>query len=259
MSDIQKAKGIWIPVELINLDISWTKRILLAEINQLEMLDHGCIASNAHFADKLKITKQAISKALNELAKDGFIKIDNAQSKRNFGRIITINFSKSAINFSKSGVHQSGESKDNKTNKDNKPFNFSLNKLTTFDNLSDKYHQNLKAAITDIISKEGFTGLDYETFKSICEAKGYKYKNFLSAFRSWHNKNKKAMTGPDDLLDLRKKAIAKLEAETGKREFTLDGMAYLVTIMSTTTAPKYDKPLSPDLEIACLKRIVNAS
>jgi biotin operon repressor len=106
-------KGIWIPIELIEMDISWTKRILLAEISQLEMLDKGCIASNAHFSEKLKLSKQAISKALNELNKDGYIEIDNAQTKRNFGRKITINFGKSGINFGKSGIHQSGETKEN--------------------------------------------------------------------------------------------------------------------------------------------------
>ena len=116
-------KGFWIPIGLMELDISWTKRILLAEISQLEMLDKGCVASNNHFAEKLKLTKQAVSKALNELAEDGLIIIDNAQTKRNFGRKITINFSKSAINFSKSGVHESGESKENKTkNKTNNPY-----------------------------------------------------------------------------------------------------------------------------------------
>ena len=109
-------KGFWIPLELMELKISWTKRILLAEISQLEMLDKGCVASNTHFSEKLKISKQAVSKALNEMDKDNLITIDNAQTKRNFGRTITINFSKSPINFSKSGVHQSVESKENKTN-----------------------------------------------------------------------------------------------------------------------------------------------
>ena len=117
-------KGFWIPVELMEIDISWTKRILLAEISQLEMLDKGCIASNSHFANKLKLSNQAVSKALNELDKDGLIIINNAQTKRNFGRTITINFgkssnkhtinfSKSCINFSKSDVHESGETKEN--------------------------------------------------------------------------------------------------------------------------------------------------
>ena len=116
-------KGIWIPEELLELNLSWTKRILIAEISQLEMLEKGCIASNNHFADKLKLSKQAVSKALNELAKEEYILIDNAQTKRNIGRIITINFGKSGINFGKSGVHGSGESKENKT------INKTINKL----------------------------------------------------------------------------------------------------------------------------------
>lgn len=115
-------KGIWISLELIEMDISWTKRALISEISQLEILDKGCIASNDHFATKFRITKQAVSKALNELASDDIITIDNAQTKRNFGRTITINSSKSdvnsgksAINLSVSGVHESVESKENNT------------------------------------------------------------------------------------------------------------------------------------------------
>lgn len=131
-------KGIWIPQELIEIDISWTKRILIAEINQLEMLDKGCVASNGHFANKLKITNQAVSKALNELEKDGYINIYNAQTKRNFGRKITINFSKSAINFSKSAIHQSGESKEKNTvNNTNNYKNF-LSQLKTMVKIKSK-------------------------------------------------------------------------------------------------------------------------
>lgn len=106
-------KGIWIPIELIEEDLTWTKRILLAEISQLEMLEKGCLASNRHFSEKLKITPQGISKAINELAIDGYIIIDNAQTKRNFGRSITINYGKSPINHRKSSINCSLETKDN--------------------------------------------------------------------------------------------------------------------------------------------------
>ncbi len=111
------SKGIWIDQELIDLDITWLKKALLSEVSQLEILDKGCIASNKHFSEKFNITTQGVSKALNELFKDGYIVIDNAQTKRNFGRTITINHRKSAINHRKSAINHSLESKEKKPEK----------------------------------------------------------------------------------------------------------------------------------------------
>jgi len=129
-------KGIWLPTELLDLDISWTKRILIAEISQLEMLDKGCIASNSHFSQKLRLSKQAVSKALNELSDEGYIFINNAQSKRNFGREITINFGKSGINFGKSPIHESGESKGRI--QINKIIDYDLENISLYAELNDK-------------------------------------------------------------------------------------------------------------------------
>ena len=95
---MSKHKGFWIPLEYMELDITWTQRILMSEISQLEILKAGCVASNAHFADKLRISPQGVSKALNSLKEKGLIDIDNSHTKRNFGRTITINCGKSAIN-----------------------------------------------------------------------------------------------------------------------------------------------------------------
>jgi hypothetical protein len=198
-------KGFWIPVELMELNISWTKRILLAEISQLEMLDKGCVASNAHFSHKLKLTTQAVSKALNELAKDGFIEIDNAQTKRNFGRKITINFSKSPINFSKSPINFSVESKEknklnNSFNNIKSDFTFSLKKLTEYKNLSKEYKDKLKDEIETLK-----LSISYDDFIEALEAKGYSYKNFLSAYKTWCKKdfNKPKQTKQNILLDLK--------------------------------------------------------
>lgn len=98
-------KGIWMPVELIHMDISWTKKILFAEISQLETLDQGCIATNKHFSEKFALTRACVSKALNEMAKDGIIIIDNSETHRNFGRQITINLSTPPINLSIQSVN----------------------------------------------------------------------------------------------------------------------------------------------------------
>ncbi len=108
-------KGFWIPIELMDLDISWTKRILLAEIGKLEMLDAGCVATNVHFAEQLRLSRKAVSKALNELEKDGLIYLDNSETVRNFGRKITIHQSSSGVHKSSDSGYKSRESKDNNT------------------------------------------------------------------------------------------------------------------------------------------------
>ncbi len=102
-------KFITVSIEIMHdKKLSPNQKFILAEIEQLNSLDKGCIGSNKHFAELIGITPQGVSKAIHDLENKGYIKIDNAQTKRNFGRIITINSGKSAIN---SGL----ESKENKT------------------------------------------------------------------------------------------------------------------------------------------------
>lgn len=193
-------KGIWISTDLIDEKISWIKKALLSEISQLEILDKGCIASNAHFSNKFNITNQGVSKALNELSKDEYIIIDNAQTKRNFGRKITINFGKSAINFSKSAIHESGESKEKKPSKKTLKGFIELlkeevsikSKVTTtkdtkklFDSVQDK-DRLFKAYITHQLTKKEFAQrftpflLDYAPTSSNEVTKENMNNSFLS-------------------------------------------------------------------------------
>ncbi len=183
-------KGIWIPVELIDLNVSWLKRILLSEISQLETLDNGCTASNNHFAEKYNITKQAVSKALNELEKEGFISINNAQSKRNFGRKLTINFGvsainfrKSAINFGVSGVNVGLQSKGKKPIK--KPVKNNIR----------KFCKPKREQISEYL-QEKQQQMDIDYFIDYYESKDWmigknKMKNWKSAVNNWLRNNKK--------------------------------------------------------------------
>ena len=106
------SKGIWVSKEILHdKKLSMCQRFILAEIGQLSSLDKGCFASNRHFAELLGVTKTCISNAINKLKKDGYIEVDDKQTKRNMGRIIT-------IHDGVGGVHDGVESKENKqTNK----------------------------------------------------------------------------------------------------------------------------------------------
>ena len=84
------------------------QKFILAEIEHLSSLYKGCIATNKHFSDLIGITVQGVSRALQQLEINGYIKIDNSSTKRNFGRVITINHSLYTT------INHSLESKENK-------------------------------------------------------------------------------------------------------------------------------------------------
>ena len=62
----------------------------------------------------------------------------------------------------------------------NKPFSFTLTKLTAFENLSKEYCTQLQ----DYISGLG-KNLSYKEFAETCVMKGYKYKNYKLAYNKW--------------------------------------------------------------------------
>lgn len=68
-----------------------SEKFIYLEIQNLSMLEHGCIASNEHFAEKMGIKKEAVSRLISSLEKKGFITSIIKNGSRNFNRTITIN------------------------------------------------------------------------------------------------------------------------------------------------------------------------
>ena len=65
-----------IPGKLLrSKDLSMMQRLLYAKIMGLDN-DQGCYASNQYFADCLGVTKDYISKAISDLKKKGYIRVD---------------------------------------------------------------------------------------------------------------------------------------------------------------------------------------
>lgn len=81
--------GIWIPIEILHDDtLTMQEKLILCEIYQLEMLDKGCIASNQHFGEKLKISPKSVSNSISSLSSKGYIKTHIVEGSRNMKREI---------------------------------------------------------------------------------------------------------------------------------------------------------------------------
>lgn len=81
-----------IPVSMVrDKNLTSMEMFIYIEISQLAMLEHGCVASNGHFAQLFDIKKEAVSRAISSLEKKGYINSKIKNGSRNFSRSITLN------------------------------------------------------------------------------------------------------------------------------------------------------------------------
>ena len=84
-------KFITVSIDIMHdTNLNQSQKFLLAEIEQLSQLDKGCVASNQHFSELIGITKENVSRNINELQRKGYIDIEIVNGTRNHTRIITI-------------------------------------------------------------------------------------------------------------------------------------------------------------------------
>lgn len=136
--------------------------------------------------DELFIWTKAITLKVESLKIDtvgsSFDKLNRRMNKKiendSIGKeVVGIGIGKGSTNFVTTSYEE--EKKD-------KPFSFSLTRLTAFSSLSATYKQHLKAYI-----EEQNRPLTYQEFVDGLEATGKKYKNFKSAYNTWANNREK--------------------------------------------------------------------
>ncbi|MGE7115147.1 DnaD domain protein [Lysinibacillus sp. NPDC047702] len=68
-------KGIWIPSNIwLTKELTLQEKVFLVEIDSLDN-EHGCFASNKHFANFFQLSTSRCSEIINELRKKGLIEI----------------------------------------------------------------------------------------------------------------------------------------------------------------------------------------
>jgi len=132
-------KGIFIKWDFWrDKDTTLSEKGILIEINNLSMLDKGCIAHNEHFAELMGIKKEAASRLISSLEKKGYITTKIKKGSRNFNRTITIN--KMLSNHKQNVITPLTnclETKENKTI--NKTYSEDFINLWKFYNIGNKY------------------------------------------------------------------------------------------------------------------------
>ena len=169
-------KFITVSIEIMHdKNLTPNQKFILAEIEQLTQLDRGCFASNKHFSELIGISIAGVSNAIQDLEKKRYIIIDNSDTKRNFGRKITIH---SGV---ESSIHSGVESKENKTS--------SLSNQLHYDNFFNLWNEfatkNNKAKIAKLSdSRKKKIALRLKEYKNLLEIFTYVLKksetsNFL--------------------------------------------------------------------------------
>jgi len=102
--------------------------------------------------------------------------------------------------------HTTNINQSNKKNIQKKEFTFSLKNLITYEKLSSEYKTKLELEISKLNLK-----ITHEDFVNSLIAKGYKYKNFLSAYKQWNKKNFNNTPANKNTFDLSNKEYKESE------------------------------------------------
>ena len=79
--------GLYITPEVFTLPLPFTTRGILAEIQQLSKRDGVCTAADAHFVDRFDVSRDTVSRAIQQLAAAGHISKEVDKSANNLRRI----------------------------------------------------------------------------------------------------------------------------------------------------------------------------
>lgn len=180
-------KFITVSIEIMHdKNLNQSQKFMLAEIEQLCSLEHGCFASNSHFAELIGITKENVSRNLNDLKDMGYINIEIENGSRNHTRIVTLtNLVSPPYQNSKPPLLKQQETKENiQNNKTNNKDATLLSEFKSETNAGEvainiaiwfiKHRRNIKSAIKTI---SPIKQLLKELI--VCQGAGYKIENII--------------------------------------------------------------------------------
>jgi len=231
---------------------------LLLIISGLTAESGVCFASNGYLSNLFNIDDRSVTRKINKLIKKGYIQ---ASYQRRGAEVIKREIRLTKMSFDdrqkcRSTIDKNGGDKSTSINniynnqKSNNKFSFSLSQKTQYDNLSQEYKDNLKKEIESING-----ALSYDDFILSLEAKGYQYKNFLSAYKQW-NKNATPKQRKQSNNNQSNQSAFALKEQRQQRQFVSDNLISKFNAQGIGRAQFsewYNNPQTAPKEIRVLK------
>lgn len=178
-------KGVWIP-RTVWLDdkLNALDKVILTEIDSLDMGEDGCWASNKYIADFCQCSETKVSTAVSKLIERGYLYVKSFDGRQrvlksrlsNFERQDFIICNADSQNLKQSNTYNNTKNKTSK--KDNTP----KHKRGEYGNvlLTEEQEQKLMDEYGEIVTIKAIEFLD-----EYIEEKGYKAKNHYLTIRRW--------------------------------------------------------------------------
>lgn len=132
-------KGVWIPKEIwLDTRLNALDKIILTEIDSLDMSDRGCFASNKHIAEFCQCSETKVSTAISKLIDLGYLYVKSFDGRKRELKSRLSNFERLNSENCKADFKNLKES--NTDNKPvNKPVKKKVSKKQSFDDIISDY------------------------------------------------------------------------------------------------------------------------
>lgn len=188
MSEERGFKGIWIPAEVwFDSQLSPLDKIILAEIDSLDVDDHGCYASNEHIAQFCQCSERKVSDSISRLKKMNYIEQISFDGRT---RLLRSSMAKTAMR-----THKICYADTQNLLHSNIDSNIDSNIYVPKDDKNGKF---CKPSVEDVAKyiAEKHLRVDAEVFVDYYESNGWKVgrnpmKDWKAAVRTWSAKEQK--------------------------------------------------------------------
>jgi len=179
-------KGVWIPKEVwLDTRLNALEKVILTEIDSLDMSDKGCFASNKHIAEFCQCSETKVSTAISKLIDYGYIYVKSFDGRQRVLKSRLSNFERQ--NFKKGEADFKDLKQSNTYNNTSIKTDRKELYITVIDHLNEKagtnYRASSKATQGHINARlaEGYTVEDFKTVidKKVSEWRGTAMEKYL--------------------------------------------------------------------------------
>lgn len=186
-------KGIWIPKEVwLDERLGVLDKVILMEIDSLDVDDDGCYASNEYLADFCQCTETKVSTSISKLIKLLYLEVVKFDGRKRYLKSRVKKIERLPLKNLKADFKNFKDINIINNINNNKKENIIKKKYGEFKNvlLTDEEYQKLKDRFNDYEEK-------IENLSYYLKSKGDKYKSHYGTILNWARKDEKDNKLPD--------------------------------------------------------------